>query len=86
MAETTSADALAPCPFCGKGPHADGKWGVGVGCDEAGKEFGVICSGCGASSSLTCESKSAAIAAWNRRALPIPEIGPHVGVGQEGVE
>jgi Lar family restriction alleviation protein len=61
-------ETLAPCPFCGNGPHADGKWGVGVGGDEAGKEFGVICSGCGASSSLTCESESEAIAAWNRRA------------------
>lgn len=62
---------LLPCPFC-----ASENIGVGASQDmddagnyiEEGRQWTVLCNGCGASSSLYSHSEGEAIAAWNTRA------------------
>lgn len=77
------SEELKPCPFCGKTQAKDGKFGVGVAATqgmnergeyvEEGRQWSVICSGCGSSCSLYCDTEAEAIAAWNRRAAPTTE-------------
>lgn len=64
--ETQSApnDILQPCPFCGSTE-------VAIGSSHKKTQWAVICSKCGASCSLYCESEQDAITSWNTRHHPV---------------
>lgn len=61
-----SAETMLPCPFCGSAPE------LYTVCDGDGVEleFMFRCEECGVEQSA--EWKHDAVAAWNRRALPVP--------------
>lgn len=69
-------DALLPCPFCGGeaeiGHHAKGRPGAW----ENAEDFWVFCEteDCNVHVGM-CETRSEAIASWNRRALPAAPQG-----------
>lgn len=53
---------LLPCPFCGS-DSAD----LGTSQDDGITKWSVLCSKCGASCSLYCDSESHAVELWNMR-------------------
>jgi Lar family restriction alleviation protein len=63
---------LLPCPFCGStrvGIAATQEMENGKYIEE-GRDWSVLCDGCGASCSAYCESEQEAEKAWNTRACP----------------
>lgn len=68
------SEELKPCPFCGPGQSVVSLW-----YDDASKAQRVGCGRCGVSTGIRPRSEERtaanAIAAWNRRASPIPEGG-----------
>jgi Lar family restriction alleviation protein len=59
---------LLACPFCGST-----RVGIGASQDDPATQWSVICSGCGSSCSLYCETEQEAVASWNTRAAPVPQ-------------
>jgi Lar family restriction alleviation protein len=65
MPQTT--DQLKPCPFCGGNPTVDAQFG---------REWWVECDDCAATTGGMEATKAEAIAAWNRRAVPLVAEAP----------
>ena len=64
-AQMREAAALLPCPFCG----SDAETVTG----PVPRKWGVMCRACDAWRDDRCGTEADAIAAWNRRALPVAE-------------
>lgn len=93
MTDHSISTELLGCPFCGTDKVS---LGSSLTEDEFDVQWSVLCSGCGASCSLYCETADEAATSWNMRAIttasdavgtaenPCPRC--HYNAGPEGAE